>query len=151
VAEDLVGEEVQTLIQRLTPAAEQAKILEQMQAGRERPYHTQCLTKEGTVVAVKATARHIDYRGRTVRLVILQPLDEASALPLELEQANLTPQQQAVLQEMANGSPDKEIGERLGIAPTTVNHHKKQIFEKLQVDTRIQAIVWAWQNLIPPE
>ena len=150
-ARDLVGEEVQTLIQKLTLAAEQVKIREQMQAGREQPYQTQCLSKEGTAVDVKVAARHVTYRGRTVRLVILQPLDEASALPLELEQANLTAQQQAVLQEMANGSTDKEIAERLDIVPATVNYHKKQIFEKLQVNTRTQAAVWAWQNLLPPE
>lgn len=150
-ASDLIGEQVQTLIQKLTPPAEQAKILNQMQAEQERPYHTRCITKEGTAVAVKATARHVPYQNRKVRLVILQPLDATDTLPVSREQASLTSQQQAVLQEMANGSADKEIAKRLDIAPTTVNHHKKQIFDKLQVNTRAQAIVWAWQNLSPPE
>lgn len=146
-ASDLVGEQVQTLIQKLTPPAEQAKILKQMQAGQERPYHTRCITKEGTAVPVKATARHVPYQNRKVRLVILQPLDATDTLPVLPEQASLTSQQQAVLQEMVSGFTDKEIAERLDISPTTVNYHKKQIFEKLQINTRAQAIVWTRQKL----
>lgn len=150
-AEDLVGEEVQTLLQTMTLPAEQAKILKRMENGQERPYHTQCLTKEGTAVAVEAAARHVDYRGRTVRMVILSPLDD-SAIPLpEFDEANLSKRQQAVLHKMAQGFTDKEIAQCLDVSLSTVNHHKAEIFEKLQVNTRARAITWAWQKLPPFE
>ncbi|MAT97850.1 MAG: hypothetical protein CL608_11955 [Anaerolineaceae bacterium] len=146
-AEDLVGETVQSLIQKMTLPAEKAKILKRMESGRERPYHTQCLTKEGTAVAVEAAARYTVYRDRTVRMVILSPRDD-SAIPLpELDEANLSERQQAVLHKMARGFTDKEIAQCLDVSLSTAIHHKAEIFAKLHVTTRAQAITWAWQKL----
>lgn len=146
-AEDLVGEKVQTLIQTMTLPAEQAKILKRMENGQERPYHTQCLTTEGTVMAVEAFARHVTYRGRTVRMVILSPRDgNATSLP-EFDEVDLTPRQQAVLHRMSQGFTDKEIAQCLDVSLSTVSQHKAEIFEKLQDITRAQAIAWAWQKL----
>lgn len=145
--QDLVGEKVQTLIQTMTIPTEQAKIIKQMEGEQERPYFTQCLTKKGTAVAVEAAARHVDYRGRTVRMVILRPLDDAFPPLPELDEIDLSSRQKEVLQQMANGLTDYEIAEKLDIALSTVNHHKTEIFEKLQVNTRAKAITWAWQKL----
>jgi DNA-binding NarL/FixJ family response regulator len=133
----------------MTPPTEQAKILKRMENGQERPYHTQCLTKEGTAVAVEAAARHVDYRGRTVRMVILSPLDDSAASLPELDDADLSPRQHAVLDKMAQGFTDKEIAQCLDVSLSTVSHHKAKIFEKLQVTTRTEAITWAWQKLPP--
>ena len=146
-AADLIGKKVQALIQTMTPHAEQAKILERVASGQKRPYHTECFTKEGTAVIVEAAARHVVYRGRTVHMIILQPLDD-SIIPLpELDEAALSAQQQVVLHKMAQGFTDKEIAQYLDLSLSTVNHHKAGIFEKLQVTTRAKAIAWAWQKL----
>jgi PAS domain S-box-containing protein len=148
-AEDLVGQTVQSLIQTMALPAEQAKILKRMENGQERPYHTQCLSKEGTAVAVAAAARYVNYRGRTVRMVVLSPLDEAFPSLPDPEEVDLTPRQEAILHQMAAGLTDKEIAEKLDISLATVNHHKGEIFEKLQVNTRAKAIAWVWQKLPP--
>lgn len=146
-AEDLIGKTVQSLIQTMTLPAEQAKILKQIENGQERPYHTQCLTKEGTAVAVEAATRHVNYRGRTVRMIILSPRDDdAPPLP-ELDEAELTPRQLDVLHRMTQGFTDREIAHYLDVSLSTINHHKAEIFAKLQVTTRAQAITWAWQKL----
>ena len=100
-------------------------------------------------MAIEATARQVNYRGRTVRMVILSPRDD-SAIPLpELDEANLSERQQAVLHKMAQGFTDKEIAQCLDVSLSTVNHHKAEIFAKLQVNTRAKAITWAWQKLPP--
>lgn len=147
--EDLVGQTVQSLIQTMTLPAEQAKILKRMGNGQERPYHTQCLTKEGTAVAVEATARYVNYRGRTVRMVVLYPVDDATIPLPEFDEANLSKRQEAVLQKMVQGFTDREIAQCLDVSLSTVSHHKAEIFEKLRVNTRAQAITWAWQKLPP--
>lgn len=148
-AEDLVGQTVQSLIQTMTLPAEQAKILQEMESGLARPYHTQCFTKEGTAVSVEAATRHVNYRGRTVRMIILSPCDDTATPLPELDEAELSPRQLDVLHRMAQGFTDKEIAEILDVSMATVNHHKAKIFARLRVNTRAKAIAWAWQNLPP--
>lgn len=147
--EDLVGQTVQNLIETMTPPAEQAKILKEMENGLARPYHTQCFTKEGTAVSVAAATRHVNYRGRTVRMIVLSPRDDTATPLPELDEAELSPRQLDVLHRMAQGFTDKEIAEILDVSIATVNHHKAKIFAKLRVNTRAKAIAWSWQKLPP--
>jgi DNA-binding NarL/FixJ family response regulator len=46
-----------------------------------------------------------------------------------------------VMQEVANGHNDREIGERLHIATDTVKYHLKQVYHKLNVHTRTRAAI----------
>ncbi len=55
--------------------------------------------------------------------------------PLE----RLTPRELDVLEAIADGLANREIGERLGIAEKTVKTHATQVFAKLGVDGRTQA------------
>ena len=52
----------------------------------------------------------------------------------------LTPRELQGLQLMAEGLTNAAIGARLGIALSTVKHHIYEIFGKLDVDSRIQAV-----------
>jgi LuxR family maltose regulon positive regulatory protein len=55
----------------------------------------------------------------------------------------LTPREREVLQLMAAGRSNPEIAEQLVIAMTTVKTHVKNIYEKLQVTNRFQAVARA--------
>lgn len=55
----------------------------------------------------------------------------------------LTRREQDVLQALAAGLNDKEIGERLRISAETVRTHMGNILGKLGVDSRLQALVFA--------
>jgi DNA-binding NarL/FixJ family response regulator len=55
----------------------------------------------------------------------------------------LTDREHEVLDLIADGRPNGEIGRRLGISPKTVANHISSIFTKLQVADRAQAIVRA--------
>lgn len=53
----------------------------------------------------------------------------------------LSPRELAVMQEVANGCNDREIGERLHIATDTVKFHLKQVYLKLGVHNRTRAAI----------
>lgn len=142
----LIGKQIQSLIQTLTPLPEQTKILERIQAGNEQPYQTQCIKQDGTAISVKITPQHVAYQGEIVDIVILHPLDDPSMPLREVpKEVTLSPQQQAILQHMATNLTYKEIAQKLQISVPTIHYHKQEIFKKLQVDTRVEAAAWALQ------
>jgi DNA-binding NarL/FixJ family response regulator len=55
----------------------------------------------------------------------------------------LTPREQEVLQALAEGLSDQEIAERLHVSTGTVRNHFVNIFKKLGVHSRVQALVFA--------
>ncbi|HEX2054713.1 MAG TPA: response regulator transcription factor [Actinomycetota bacterium] len=65
--------------------------------------------------------------------------------PTRLAQAypELTEREQQILQEMAAHKTNAEIARALGLTPKTVRNHVSNIFNKLQVATRAEAIVRA--------
>lgn len=61
--------------------------------------------------------------------------------PSSLETAGLTPREHEVLALLSKGELAKEIASSLGISIWTVHGHVKNIFEKLGVHTRTEAVV----------
>jgi DNA-binding CsgD family transcriptional regulator len=57
--------------------------------------------------------------------------------------ARLTAREREVLQWLAAGKTDRDIGDILGISPRTVHKHLQRIYEKLGVETRTAAVVRA--------
>jgi DNA-binding NarL/FixJ family response regulator len=55
----------------------------------------------------------------------------------------LTPREREVLQALAEGLSDKDISERLYVGVGTIHTHIKSIFFKLEVQSRLQALVFA--------
>jgi DNA-binding CsgD family transcriptional regulator len=62
----------------------------------------------------------------------------------------LSPRECEILELLASGRSNKELARALGISPNTVKTHIARLFEKLEVQKRIQAIEKArWLALIP--
>ena len=57
--------------------------------------------------------------------------------------SKLTPREREVLQALAEGSGDKEIAQRLHVGVGTVRSHLTSILAKLEVQSRLQALVFA--------
>lgn len=99
-----------------------------------------------------ARAIRMAHTGRSV----LAP-EATEALMSVLQQPNstsstLTEREREVLNLMARGSGNSEIGERLGISRSTVKFHINSIFTKLEVTTRAEAIALAYQRrLVVPD
>jgi len=65
-----------------------------------------------------------------------EPFDEELLSLRELE----------VLQSVAQGYSNAKISERLSISEGTVKNHITNIYDKLGLHTRAEAVAWAWQN-----
>jgi len=56
---------------------------------------------------------------------------------------NLTPRELGVLRHVARGRSNREIAEELFISENTVKNHIRNILEKLQLHSRMEAVVYA--------
>jgi DNA-binding CsgD family transcriptional regulator len=74
-----------------------------------------------------------------------RPLEDGTGIPLQLD---LTPREIEVLQLVSAGATNPEISATLQISPHTVKSHIIHIFNKLGVNDRTQAAVWAVQNKV---
>jgi len=62
----------------------------------------------------------------------------------------LSPRECEILELLASGQSIKEMARSLGISPNTVKTHVARVYEKLEVQKRVQAIEKArWLALIP--
>ena len=62
----------------------------------------------------------------------------------------LTDRECEILERLASGRSNKELARELGISPNTVKTHIARVYEKLEVQRRVQAIEKArWLALIP--
>jgi len=71
------------------------------------------------------------------------PPEIANRLPEQLRQSKLTPRELEVLQMIANGRSNKEIGDVFGIVEGTVKVHVTNLLEKLHAADRTQAVTIA--------
>jgi DNA-binding NarL/FixJ family response regulator len=78
-----------------------------------------------------------------------QPVAAQDPQPPEsegVESEHLTPRQQEILEHLARGLLYKEIAEALGISYETVNNHIRQIYRKLHIRSRSQAVAKYFQD-----
>ncbi|TAL04825.1 MAG: LuxR family transcriptional regulator, partial [Verrucomicrobia bacterium] len=59
--------------------------------------------------------------------------------PEEME--NLSPREREILELLAQGFPDKEIADRIGVKHGTVRWHLQHVYEKLHVRSRTEAVL----------
>ncbi|HEY1434549.1 MAG TPA: LuxR C-terminal-related transcriptional regulator, partial [Thermoanaerobaculia bacterium] len=61
---------------------------------------------------------------------------------------DLTAREKEVLRCLAEGLPTAAIGKRLFIAPVTVRNHVQNILQKLDIHTKLAAVVFAYQHAL---
>jgi DNA-binding NarL/FixJ family response regulator len=66
--------------------------------------------------------------------------------------ATLTNREREVVTLIGEGIRNKEIADRLFISETTVRHHLTSIFDKLDVDDRVELLIYAYKHKLadPP-
>jgi DNA-binding NarL/FixJ family response regulator len=93
----------------------------------------EALLAEGAVVACLPGSR------LTVRIARIDGLAVLLLGEADDRVERLTPRQREILAGVAAGLTDAQIGERLGIAASTVNKHLEAVYERLDVHTRTAA------------
>ena len=94
------------------------------------------------VNAVRVVAQGGSWVSRPVMETLVEPAPRAGAQP---PSPALTEQETAVLRLMVAGNADAEIGHALHVSERTVRRHLRSIYDKLRVDTRVEAAVRAVQ------
>ena len=57
-----------------------------------------------------------------------------------LKSLGITSREHTVLEHLANGQSNKQIAARLNVSPNTVKTHVANLYEKLEVSQRVQAV-----------
>jgi DNA-binding NarL/FixJ family response regulator len=108
------------------------------------------LLKDAELGQIVAGIRHVAaghcmLSPRAARAVIdqVRVTHEAEAVPAAPQTHDLSPRELEVLALMARGCDNPEIGRRLFVSPSTVKNHVSRVLEKLAVENRVQAAIYA--------
>ena len=99
---------------------------------------------ETVVEAVRAVAGGGRWFSRSVRDQLMSW--SLGATPLPAEVAGLTDRELEVLRLIAQGRDNARIADALCIAAGTVKNHVANIYARLNVGSRAEAVAWAWQH-----
>ena len=80
---------------------------------------------------------------------LLREMSRPRTSPLD----ELTPREREVLELVAAGLSNQEVGDRLGLAEKTIKHYMTNILGKLQVRSRVEAALVAYREglALPPD
>ena len=158
---DLAGESTVDSIPALLTAAPGAHVLI-LTGVRDPELHRQAvrLGARGLVLKEKAPEILLQaiakvHRGeawieRTMMGQVLDEMTRAQAAPRpdpELAKiASLTARERCIITLIGEGLRNQQIADRLYISETTVRHHLTAIFDKLEVDDRLELVVYAYRH-----
>jgi len=91
--------------------------------------------------AIRAAAAGRPVLSQEVTAALVQAVRRDSGLG-----SDLTGREREVLQLVAQGLSNMQIGERLSISPSTVKYHLTSIFSKLGVSGRMEAVALAYHH-----
>lgn len=98
------------------------------------------------VQAIRTVARGERWLSPRVTEVLVRAADKAADVPT----TDLTEREKEVLRLMADGLRNDQIATALNITEQTVKNHVRSIFRKLDVATRVEAVLYAFrQGLVP--
>ncbi len=90
------------------------------------------------------------FRDLTVTKELLELVQRRLTAPAALNGSSvLSKRELEVLQLMATGANTKALAERLHVSPATIRNHAQNIFAKLDVHSRLEAVAWANEHRLP--
>jgi DNA-binding NarL/FixJ family response regulator len=136
----ILAERPETRVVVLTSFGDESRIVAALEAGA-RGYllkHTEPDALMDAVRSVHAGEVPLDPRAGRVLL------DRQRAGPVA---AGISHREREVLELVAEGLANKQVGRRLGISERTVKAHLTSVFQRIGVTDRVQAAVWAREHL----
>ena len=134
-----------TAVLMLTGVATDELVLEAIRAGASGYLFKDVELAHITAGIRSVAAGHSTLSPRAARVVIDHiRLSRAEAPAVPRPGAHdLTEREREVLALLALGCENAEIGRRLFLSPSTVKHHVSRVLEKLDVENRVQAAIYA--------
>lgn len=144
VTEQILAQHPQIRIIMLTMLEDDASIFHAMRAGA-RGYLLKGAEPEEVLSVIRAVAEGQALFGPSIATRLMQYFKELSAKPAVSDSLfpELTDRELELLRLIAQGLNNQEIAHKLVLSPKTVRNHITNIFSKLQVADRAQAIVRA--------
>jgi DNA-binding NarL/FixJ family response regulator len=126
----------------LTVYEEDNKIFESMRAGA-----VGYLLKKSQLEKITEAIRDVYNGGAPMTPIIARKvLNYFSSSDIKAKEYNLTPREIEILQQLVKGSRYKMIAQNLFISLDTVRSHIKSIYEKLQVNSKSEAVAKAFKD-----
>lgn len=98
---------------------------------------------ETLIRAIHAALEGDVWFSRRIIDILAKPAVEAGCIEVS---CHLTERESEVLHLMANGLANSQIADTLAIAEGTVKNHLVNIYQKLGVHSRAEAVAWVWQH-----
>jgi len=120
-----------------------------MLSGIDDPVLVRAALERGAAAFV---LKHVDSRDlgsalrQSVGGSIFRPLDLLNANQSAFEDAGLTKRELSILEELPAGGSNQQIAKRLFLAEQTVKFHLTNIYRKLGVATRTEALRYAYEH-----
>jgi DNA-binding NarL/FixJ family response regulator len=134
-----------TAILILTVSEDPDDLLQALKAGA-RGYVLKGVPAHGLIQAVRAVTAGEVYVAPTLASSILHELTRPTVDPFD----QLTPRERDVLELVAKGQTNREIGEGLYLAEKTVKHYMTNVLQKLHVRSRLEAALLAQRRELGP-
>jgi len=132
-----------TAVLMLTGVATDELVLRALRAGASG-----YLLKDAELAQITAGIRSVAAGHSTLSPRVARVVVDHIRLSREVQVAapdglHLTEREREVLALLALGCDNAEIGRRLFLSPSTVKHHVSRVLEKLDVENRVQAAIYA--------
>jgi len=130
----------------LTMFREDQYVFDAMRAGA-RGYLLKDAKPSDLIFAIRMVARGASLIDPQMTTTVLKEFRRlASQVEPEQGVGGLTPKELEILKLLAMGLSNKEIGRRLCLAEKTVKNYLSTIFQKLQINDRVQAAIYALRH-----
>ena len=119
--------------------SDQAYVIRALRLGAKAYLPKKALGKD-FVLAIRSVLEGRTYLDQSVADVVVNAAINPSESAEPSELAKLTNREREVLRLVAEGKTGKEIGAMLGISPFTVNRHRANLMEKLDVHSKADLV-----------
>ncbi len=136
----ILAEQPEVQIVVLTSFSDRERVSDALAAGAIGYQLKDCEPADLLAAVRAAAAGHVPIDPRVARLLLP---DISGGRPEDL----ISPREIEVLQLVANGLANKQIGRRLGISERTVKAHLGRVFRQIGVADRTSAALWARDHL----
>ena len=129
----------------LTAVADEETVMQAIGSGAEG-YLLKEVDEQGLVRAIKEVAEGRSVLDPAVTQRVFKRVNEGAAAPLASKLDRLSPQERRVLELVAQGLTNKEIGLAMTLSDKTVKNYLSNLMEKLKMSRRAQAAAFYVQH-----